>query len=189
MLSNKSLCIECSNKKICKFYDDVINNTDIEFSIDKCEHSTSNKQIINNINQTTIDNNICYYKDYNNVKNDTNVNLNNTSNILAMPIEMDKEKCQLCGKEVYISNIQKCSDCGAEICSECGYTNVDVNSNNTIITCDKCFTGIIPGEDPISAWDLTQYTINEKIDAEEEDSDVRKKQSRVKRSNPKSKKS
>lgn len=206
MLLNKSLCFNCSNKNLCKYCENIISNMAIEFSIEKCEYYiTSNEtQLTNksvapfkstviptkNINETYPD----YNKIYKNEPNNTppEGSLLKPEGVTILPLGVEKRNCMVCGKETFVTNLQNCSDCGIEICSECGYSNVDIINNKTSITCDKCFAGITPGEKELSAWDLEQYTEDEesknKESVEEVDLDVsRKNQSRIKRSNSKSK--
>lgn len=187
MLSERSKCIKCLNKRICKHYEQYNSNTSIEITVDNCEDikletkleetpllDYKNKSIgIGTIKTEPLvgdkiiapkpfkwGDSIGSYPDIYKATGDVTIgatfDCSKSTGIETFPVNISKAKCTVCGKEVFSTDIQNCSDCGIAICPECGYTNVDVNDGKPIITCDKCFTGS-KEETKTVEWDLDNF--------------------------------
>lgn len=84
------------------------------------------------------------------------------------PVKIAKGICSICGNEAITEN---CSDCGNVICTECGYTNVDVNNGIPIITCDKCFGASDKNEcdETTIKWDINDFSEEVKEDGKKDE--------------------
>lgn len=209
MLSNNSICNNCSVKKICKHYSYAIKNTDINISITECDINRN----INKLEKEKIE--IPNYSHF--IKTPTNnpssqwkpsvspicdSNTNNShisetyDNQVALlntkfkdmnitKVEQPKAKCEKCGNLAVLSN---CTDCGKRICSQCGYTTVNVNTGIPEITCDDCFNGGNSDTIDDTTWSIDKFIEEEVV--KEEDKDVKsttRKQTTNKRPSKKSK--
>lgn len=154
------LCINCLNKAFCKHYDMAINSYDVVFSINKCSYyATDTKPEIKT------------YKDLNdkvdtskgtltiNANNSTNPLNNNIHKIQAVSVNVPKVICEKCNKEVPATNAKHCCDCNKMTCFECGYSTIDINTGENIITCEECFDGTENKND--IAWDITSFEVKE----------------------------
>lgn len=198
MLLNNSICYSCSVKKICKHYHNAINENDISISIDKCEiksnldnskvldisipnanSQTYNKPVDNKLTDITLLNS----KVYPDIKE---LSLAKQKEMNVIPVEEPKAICESCGQLAVLSN---CTDCGKRICSQCGYTNIDVNTGRPEITCDECFTGTKDNEETTINWNIDSFVNDNKDEVKEENKDVKptRKQATNKRSTKKSK--
>lgn len=195
MLSNISICNTnfCPNKKICKYYDKLNKLDEIEITINKCEFNLNNRAISTTpTQQKTYKYNDFTYPNLNKVTCteassiagpaingmfSTNSLTNaaySPANIKVTPVEEIKHKCESCGSLAVLSN---CVDCGKRICSQCGYTNLNIDSGMPTITCDKCFGTSKDSETETINWDISSFETNKS--SEEVKTDV--KPSRAKR--------
>lgn len=184
MLSNNSICNDCSNKKFCKHYDYAITNKDLTISIDKCDFNIESNIKITSPNTVTLPHKPTPWQPYterplginfpdlNKVTSTYSPGITkpeNSIDIKVAPVEEVKCKCELCGKLTSLSN---CTDCGKRICSQCGYTNIDVNTGKQAITCDICFGGAKEDTSSSTEWDISNF---ESTSIKEEKDNVRTK--------------
>lgn len=195
MLSERSKCIKCLNKRICKHYEQYNSNTSIEITVDNCEDLKVESQSqeykykpvdLSGIKTDTIVGDkivapkpFAWGRDsigsnpdvYRSISDNTTpvatFECKRPKGIEVFPVNISKAKCTVCGKEVLSTDIQNCSDCGIAICPECGYTNVDVNDGKPIITCDKCFNGTKEDTKTVE-WDLSEFINEPKEESPEE---------------------
>lgn len=185
MLSNSSICSTCDKKRVCKHFEYANKNTDLTINIESCESNapmlTSTTKITPNtistpatpwqpydLNRvTSIPNKVYRTSDYPDLNKITSVYKTTGKETLKVtPVEqLPNGTCSICGKKTIVDN---CSDCGEPVCSECGYTNLNVENNKPIITCDKCF-GNTETKDSINTdWDISNFSeINEKEEKED----------------------
>ena len=195
MLSNSSICITCDKKRICKHFDYASNNTDLTISIEKCEHNASTINIANKnttptptpwqpydstnpykVTSSGASRTYGFYPDLNKSDITEALSYNGKPPLKVTPIEIPNGICSICGKKAIVDN---CSDCGELICSECGYTNIDVNEKKPIITCDKCFGSHddTSKESINTEWDISNFS--EMKEEQEEDKDVKSRNKKV----------
>ncbi len=191
MLSNSSICSTCDKKRVCKHFDYASKNVDLTINIEQCEHNVPVLKKTD-INSTPIkpstpvptpwtpyDPNNPYkatsrvyglYPDLNKSDVAGSLSHNGKPPLKVTPIEVPNGTCSICGKTAIVDN---CSDCGEPICSECGYTNIDVNEKKPIITCDKCFGSHDDSskESINTEWDISNFS--EMKEEQEENKDVK----------------
>ena len=171
------LCNSCNSKSVCKHYDLVINSHDVIINITECKyysHKTSveetfiktlekehRKELNDSFDFRSTGVNESLFKT-------TGVNeslfktscLDVNNNISVTPVKVSKVTCSKCGKQIESTKAQNCQDCGELVCYDCGYTTVDVNTNEPILTCDDCFNGTKSDNDvSLEAidWDISSF--------------------------------
>ena len=200
------LCNSCNSKSICKHYDLVINSHDVIINITECKyysHKTSveetfiktlekehRKELNDSFDFRSTGVNESLFKT-------TGVNeslfktkcLAVNNNVSVTPVKVSKVTCSKCGKQIESTKAQNCQDCGELVCYDCGYTTVDVNTNEPILTCDDCFNGTKSDNDvSLEAidWDISSFEKEEEKETEVK-ADVKSGKTKTKRVNKKSK--
>lgn len=204
MLSNNSICNNCDVKEVCKHYSYAISNIDIDISITKCKINKNINKIKqdvfkmpeSNVN-TTVPNPLwnkdgLYIKSWDKSSSlyDAKIESNKFDKIKEMKVttvEEPKATCEACGKLAVLSH---CTDCGKRICSQCGYTMINVNTGKPEITCDNCFDGGNKNDEVDNTdWTIDKFIEEAEVVIEEEKDNAKstRKQSTNKRSTKKSK--
>ena len=200
------LCNSCNSKSVCKHYDLVINSHDVIINITECKyysHKTSveetfiktlekehRKELNDSFDFRSTGVNESLFKT-------TGVNeslfktkcLAVNNNVSVTPVKVSKVTCSKCGKQIEATKAQNCQDCGELVCYDCGYTTVDVNTNEPILTCDNCFNGTKSDNDvSLEAidWDISSFEKEEEKETEVK-ADVKSGKTKTKRVNKKSK--
>ena len=200
------LCNSCNSKSVCKHYDLVINSHDVIINITECKyysHKTSveetfiktlekehRKELNDSFDFKTTGVNESLFKT-------TGVNeslfktkcLAVNNNVSVTPVKVSKVTCSKCGKQIEATKAQNCQDCGELVCYDCGYTTVDVNTNEPILTCDDCFNGTKSDNDvslETIDWDISSFEKEEEKETEVK-ADVKSGKTKTKRVNKKSK--
>lgn len=200
------LCNSCNSKSVCKHYDLVINSHDVIINITECKyysHKTSveetfiktlekehRKELNDSFDFRSTGVNESLFKT-------TGVNeslfktkcLAVNNNVSVTPVKVSKVTCSKCGKQIEATKAQNCQDCGELVCYDCGYTTVDVNTNEPILTCDDCFNGTKSDNDvSLEAidWDISSFEKEEEKETEVK-ADVKSGKTKTKRVNKKSK--
>lgn len=185
MLSKSSICSTCDKKRVCKHFEYANKNTDLTINIESCESNvpmlTSTTKITPNTistpatpwqpydpnRVTTIHDKVYRASDYPDLNKITSVyNTTGKETLKVTPVEqIPNGTCSICGKRTIVDN---CSDCGEPVCSECGYTNINVENNKPIITCDKCFGSTETKDNINTDWDISNFSeTNEKEEKED----------------------
>lgn len=200
------LCNSCNSKSVCKHYDLVINSHDVIINITECKyysHKTSveetfiktlekehRKELNDSFDFRSTGVNESLFKT-------TGVNeslfktkcLAVNNNVSVTPVKVSKVTCSKCSKQIEATKAQNCQDCGELVCYDCGYTTVDVNTNEPILTCDDCFNGTKSDNDvSLEAidWDISSFEKEEEKETEVK-ADVKSGKTKTKRVNKKSK--
>ena len=200
------LCNSCNSKSVCKHYDLVINSHDVIINITECKyysHKTSveetfiktlekehRKELNDSFDFRSTGVNESLFKT-------TGVNeslfktkcLAVNNNVSVTPVKVSKVTCSTCGKQIEATKAQNCQDCGELVCYDCGYTTVDVNTNEPILTCDDCFNGTKSDNDvslETIDWDISSFEKEEEKETEVK-ADVKSGKTKTKRVNKKSK--
>ena len=200
------LCNSCNSKSVCKHYDLVINSHDVIMNITECKyysHKTSveetfiktlekehRKELNDSFDFRSTGVNESLFKT-------TGVNeslfktkcLAVNNNVSVTPVKVSKVTCSTCGKQIEATKAQNCQDCGELVCYDCGYTTVDVNTNEPILTCDDCFNGTKSDNDvslETIDWDISSFEKEEEKETEVK-ADVKSGKTKTKRVNKKSK--
>ena len=200
------LCNSCNSKSVCKHYDLAINSHDVIMNITECKyysHKTSveetfiktlekehRKELNDSFDFKTTGVNESLFKT-------TGVNeslfktkcLAVNNNVSVTPVKVSKVTCSKCGKQIEATKAQNCQDCGELVCYDCGYTTVDVNTNEPILTCDDCFNGTKSDNDvslETIDWDISSFEKEEEKETEVK-ADVKSGKTKTKRVNKKSK--
>ena len=200
------LCDSCNSKSVCKHYDLVINSHDVIINITECKyysHKTSveetfiktlekehRKELNDSFDFRSTGVNESLFKT-------TGVNeslfktkcLAVNNNVSVTPVKVSKVTCSKCGKQIEATKAQNCQDCGELVCYDCGYTTVDVNTNEPILTCDDCFNGTKSDNDvslETIDWDISSFEKEEEKETEVK-ADVKSGKTKTKRVNKKSK--
>ena len=200
------LCNSCNSKSVCKHYDLVINSHDVIMNITECKyysHKTSveetfiktlekehRKELNDSFDFRSTGVNESLFKT-------TGVNeslfktkcLAVNNNVSVTPVKVSKVTCSKCGKQIEATKAQNCQDCGELVCYDCGYTTVDVNTNEPILTCDDCFNGTKSDNDvslETIDWDISSFEKEEEKETEVK-ADVKSGKTKTKRVNKKSK--
>ena len=116
---------------------------------------------------TTVHDKVYRASDYPDLNKITSVyNTTGKETLKVTPVEqIPNGTCSICGKRTIVDN---CSDCGEPVCSECGYTNINVENNKPIITCDKCFGSTETKDNINTDWDISNFSeTNEKEEKED----------------------
>lgn len=139
------LCLDCKHKQICKHYNYVTSNNDIELLVKNCDHYLNKilnhvQSSISNINNTTTTtlNSINtssekHYTDFSKMSREN-------KDIKAIPVEINKKRCDRCKSEVFSTDIQICNECHNNVCSDCGVSMLNDNGNYITI-CETCWSG------------------------------------------------
>lgn len=198
------LCNSCNSKSVCKHYDLVINSHDVIMNITECKYY-SHKASIEETFAKTLEKE--HRKDLNTSFDlrsiGANKSLSKTSclavnnNVSVTPVKVSKVTCSKCGKQIESTKAQNCQDCGELVCYDCGYTTVDVNTNEPILTCDNCFNGTKSDNDvslETIDWDISSFEKDwntSSVEKEEKETevktDVKSGKTKTKRVNKKSK--
>lgn len=199
------LCDSCNSKSVCKHYDLVINSHDVIMNITECKYYSHKASIEETFAKTLAKE---HRKDLNTSFDlrSTGVNeslfktscLDVNNNISVTPVKVSKVTCSKCGKQIESTKAQNCQDCGELVCYDCGYTTVDVNTNEPILTCDNCFNGTKSDNDvslETIDWDISSFEKDwntssfEKEEEKETEvkADVKSGKTKTKRVNKKSK--
>ena len=200
------LCNSCNSKSVCKHYDLVINSHDVIINITECKyysHKTSveetfiktlekehRKELNDSFDFRSTGVNESLFKT-------TGVNeslfktkcLAVNNNVSVTPVKVSRVTCSKCGKQIEATKAQNCQDCGELVCYDCGYTTVDVNTNEPILTCDDCFNGTKSDNDvslETIDWDISSFEKEEEKETEVK-ADVKSGKTKTKRVNKKSK--
>ena len=198
------LCNSCNSKSVCKHYDLVINSHDVIINITECKyysHKTSveetfiktlekehRKELNDSFDFRSTGVNESLFKT-------TGVNeslfktkcLAVNNNVSVTPVKVSKVTCSKCGKQIEATKAQNCQDCGELVCYDCGYTTVDVNTNEPILTCDDCFNGTKSDNDvslEAIGWDISSFEKEEEKETEVK-ADVKSGKTKTKRVNKK----
>lgn len=190
------LCNSCNSKSVCKHYDLVINSHDVIMNITECKYYSHKASIEETFAKTLAKE---HRKDLNTSFDlrSTGVNeslfktscLDVNNNISVTPVKVSKVTCSKCGKQIESTKAQNCQDCGELVCYDCGYTTVDVNTNEPILTCDNCFNGTKSDNDvslETIDWDISSFEKEEEKETEVK-ADVKSGKTKTKRVNKKSK--
>lgn len=190
------LCNNCNSKSVCKHYDLVINSHDVIMNITECKYYSHKASIEETFAKTLAKE---HRKDLNTSFDlrsiGANESLSKTSclavnnNVSVTPVKVSKVTCSKCGKQIESTKAQNCQDCGELVCYDCGYTTVDVNTNEPILTCDNCFNGTKSDNDvSLEAidWDISSFEKEEEKETEVK-ADVKPGKTKTKRVNKKSK--
>lgn len=199
------LCNSCNSKSVCKHYDLVINSHDVIMNITECKYYSHKASVEETVVKTLAKE---HRKDLNTSFDlrSTGVNeslfktscLDVNNNISVTPVKVSKVTCSKCGKQIESTKAQNCQDCGELVCYDCGYTTVDVNTNEPILTCDNCFNGTKSDNDvslETIDWDISSFEKDwntssfEKEEEKETEvkADVKSGKTKTKRVNKKSK--
>ena len=199
------LCNSCNSKSVCKHYDLVINSHDVIMNITECKYYSHKASIEETFAKTLAKE---HRKDLNTSFDlrsiGANKSLSKTSclavnnNVSVTPVKVSKVTCSKCGKQIESTKAQNCQDCGELVCYDCGYTTVDVNTNEPILTCDNCFNGTKSDNDvslETIDWDISSFEKDwntssfEKEEEKETEvkTDVKSGKTKTKRVNKKSK--
>lgn len=199
------LCNSCNSKSVCKHYDLVINSHDVIMNITECKYYSHKASVEETVVKTL-------GKEHRKEPNasfdfrSTGVNeslfktscLAVNNNVSVTPVKVSKVTCSKCGKQIESTKAQNCQDCGELVCYDCGYTTVDVNTNEPILTCDDCFNGTKSDNDvslETIDWDISSFEKDwntssfEKEEEKETEvkADVKSGKTKTKRVNKKSK--
>lgn len=190
------LCNSCNSKSVCKHYDLVINSHDVIMNITECKYYSHKASIEETFAKTLAKE---HRKDLNTSFDlrsiGANKSLSKTSclavnnNVSVTPVKVSKVTCSKCGKQIESTKAQNCQDCGELVCYDCGYTTVDVNTNEPILTCDNCFNGTKSDNDvslETIDWDISSFEKEEEKETEVK-ADVKSGKTKTKRVNKKSK--
>lgn len=190
------LCNSCNNKSICKHYDLVINSHDVIMNITECKYY-SHKASIEETFAKTLEKE--HRKEFNDSFDFKTTGVNESlfktgclavnNNVSVTPVKVSKVTCSKCGKQIESTKAQNCQDCGELVCYDCGYTTVDVNTNEPILTCDNCFNGTKSDNDvSLEAidWDISSFE-KEEVKETEVKANVKPRKTKVKRTNKESK--
>lgn len=199
------LCNSCNSKSVCKHYDLVINSHDVIMNITECKYY-SHKASIEETFAKTLEKE--HRKELNDSFDFRSTGVNESSfktnslavnnNVSVTPVKVSKVTCSKCGKQIESTKAQNCQDCGELVCYDCGYTTVDVNTNEPILTCDNCFNGTKSDNDvslETIDWDISSFEKDwntssfEKEEEKETEvkTDVKSGKTKTKRVNKKSK--
>lgn len=190
------LCNSCNSKSVCKHYDLVINSHDVVMNITECKYYSYKASIEETIVKALKNEN---RKEFNASFDFRNTGVNESlfktsclavnNNVSVTPVKVSKVTCSKCGKQIESTKAQNCQDCGELVCYDCGYTTVDVNTNEPILTCDNCFNGTKSDNDvSLEAidWDISSFEKEEEKETEVK-ADVKPGKTKTKRVNKKSK--
>lgn len=199
------LCDSCNSKSVCKHYDLVINSHDVIMNITECKYYSHKASIEETFAKTLAKEHRKELNDSFDFRN-TGVNeslfktscLDVNNNVSVTPVKVSKVTCSKCGKQIESTKAQNCQDCGELVCYDCGYTTVDVNTNEPILTCDDCFNGTKSDNDvslETIDWDISSFEKDwntssfEKEEEKETEvkADVKSGKTKTKRVNKKSK--
>ena len=190
------LCNSCNSKSVCKHYDLVINSHDVIINITECKYY-SHKTSVEETFIKTLEKQ--HRKEPNASFDFRSTGINESSfktkclavnnNVSVTPVKVSKVTCSKCGKQIEATKAQNCQDCGELVCYDCGYTTVDVNTNEPILTCDDCFNGTKSDNDvslETIDWDISSFEKEEEKETEVK-ADVKSGKTKTKRVNKKSK--
>lgn len=189
------LCNSCNSKSVCKHYDLVINSHDVIMNITECKYYSHKASIEETFAKTLAKE---HRKDLNTSFDLRSTGVNESlfktnclavNNVSVTPVKVSKVTCSKCGKQIESTKAQNCQDCGELVCYDCGYTTVDVNTNEPILTCDNCFNGTKSDNDvslETIDWDISSFEKEEEKETEVK-ADVKSGKTKTKRVNKKSK--
>lgn len=190
------LCNSCNSKSVCKHYDLVINSHDVIMNITECKYYSHKASVEETIVKALEKQ---HRKEPNASFDFRSTGINESSfktrclavnnNVSVTPVKVSKVTCSKCGKQIESTKAQNCQDCGELVCYDCGYTTVDVNTNEPILTCDNCFNGTKSDNDvSLEAidWDISSFEKEEEKETEVK-ADVKSGKTKTKRVNKKSK--
>lgn len=187
------VCTNCKNRFFCKYYDMAINTHDIEIDVSSCNYYNSRSLCNNNgftpISTTTPNivplktggvNETLFRSE--NITQPIPTSRLNSIEKLTTPINTTKTMCSKCGKQVDSTKVQACYDCGKMVCYDCGYTTINVNTGEALLTCNDCFDGT-DKEGTVSPleWDISSF--NEEIIEAEVDANVKSRKTKFKKPN------
>lgn len=190
------LCNSCNSKSVCKHYDLVINSHDVIMNITECKYYSHKASVEETIVKALEKQ---HRKEPNASFDFRSTGINESSfktrclavnnNVSVTPVKVSKVTCSKCGKQIESTKAQNCQDCGELVCYDCGYTTVDVNTNEPILTCDDCFNGTKSDNDvslETIDWDISSFEKEEEKETEVK-ADVKSGKTKTKRVNKKSK--
>lgn len=167
-----SLCFTCKHKKICRHYKYFRDNEDIAINIKECDNfidkNTSTKvnsttTPLNPVDIATLPNRqmpgiLTQPRTYPPLTNKPTATFNDSKNKLVTPVEIAKAICDRCKKEVLVTDIDNCIECGRPVCKDCGVYAIE--DGKGVFTCEKCWSGT-PDPDPNQKPEKVSITYGE----------------------------